>query len=56
VPGPYDRPTGCLFNPRCAHARDDCRRRQPTLDVDAGGKGYGRVRCFHPVAQREDAA
>jgi dipeptide transport system ATP-binding protein len=45
VPGPYDRPTGCLFHPRCPRARERCRKDQPALTPDAGGA----VRCFYPV-------
>ena len=44
VPGPYDRPTGCLFNPRCRSAEDLCRREVPSLDDDSDGQ----VRCYHP--------
>ncbi len=45
VPGLYDRPPGCLFNPRCAHAESDCREQVPPLERDA----RGRVRCLHPL-------
>ena len=31
VPGVLDRPTGCLFNPRCAFATDHCRARPAGL-------------------------
>ncbi|WP_413736277.1 dipeptide ABC transporter ATP-binding protein [Sodalis sp. RH21] len=31
VPGKYDRPTGCLLNPRCPYATDYCRRVEPEL-------------------------
>ncbi|MDH3763991.1 MAG: ABC transporter ATP-binding protein [Gammaproteobacteria bacterium] len=31
VPGQYDRPQGCLFNPRCAFADDLCRSTGPTV-------------------------
>ena len=38
-------PAGCAFNPRCAHARDDCRAVAPVPTVvDAR-----EWRCFHPV-------
>ena len=43
VPGISDRPTGCLFNPRCGFADDLCRRAPPRLT----GAGP-RVRCHHP--------
>jgi len=29
VPGQFDRPVGCLFNPRCAYADDLCRSTPP---------------------------
>jgi dipeptide transport system ATP-binding protein len=44
VPGQYDRPSGCLFNPRCVHADDRCRREQPDLHVNAAA-----VRCHYPL-------
>lgn len=44
VPGIDNRPSGCLFHPRCAHAQDDCRTREPALERD----GSGFLRCFHP--------
>lgn len=31
VPGQYDRPQGCLFNPRCAFADDRCRETEPVV-------------------------
>ena len=43
VPGISDRPTGCLFNPRCGFADDLCRSAPPRLT----GAGP-RVRCHHP--------
>jgi dipeptide transport system ATP-binding protein len=45
VPGLYDRPTGCLFAPRCAHALDDCRGARPALRPWHDG----RVCCHHPL-------
>ncbi|HEX6015054.1 MAG TPA: ABC transporter ATP-binding protein [Geminicoccaceae bacterium] len=45
VPGVLDRPTGCLFNPRCPNATEHCRRVQPPF-----GEGLrGRVRCHYPL-------
>ncbi|TDL74129.1 ABC transporter ATP-binding protein [Palleronia sediminis] len=35
VPAPQDRPPGCLFAPRCDHAREVCERARPAL-VDRG--------------------
>ncbi len=45
VPGAGDRPTGCLFNPRCRHATERCRAESPALEKD----GDGWVRCFYPL-------
>lgn len=41
VPGAADRPTGCLFAPRCPQVRDRCHSERPAL---AAG-----VRCFFPL-------
>jgi len=45
VPGQFDRPSGCLFSPRCPHADERCRREQPT-PVDAT---LGHARCHYPL-------
>ena len=45
VPGHYDRPSGCLFNPRCSHVQDRCRSESPPLTGDVGA----RHRCFFPL-------
>ena len=45
VPGPYDRPNGCLFNPRCAHVQERCRIESPSLSGAPGA----RFRCFFPL-------
>jgi oligopeptide/dipeptide ABC transporter ATP-binding protein len=37
VPGQYDRPTGCLFIPRCRFAEARCTREAPPLDADRDG-------------------
>ena len=52
VPGPDDRPAGCLFAPRCAYATPRCEERpglRQWLD--------GRVRCHYPLGEpgREEA-
>jgi dipeptide transport system ATP-binding protein len=44
VPGPGDRPAGCLFNPRCAHAVDLCRAQAPAPTGNAVS-----VRCHFPL-------
>ena len=36
VPSVHDRPSGCRFHPRCAHARPECATRTANL-VDIGG-------------------
>jgi dipeptide transport system ATP-binding protein len=46
VPGVEDRPTGCLFNPRCTYADDRCRQVMPDLTADAEGR---QVRCLKPL-------
>ncbi|WP_372003562.1 ATP-binding cassette domain-containing protein [Tistrella mobilis] len=46
VPGQYDRPPGCLLEPRCPHATPHCRAVQPSLrpwGPDAA------VRCHTPL-------
>ncbi len=45
VPGIDDRPTGCLFNPRCGQADERCRREAPASTGDT----LERVRCFKPL-------
>ena len=45
VPGLHDRPTGCLFNPRCRYATPHCRAVEPTLRPWQTGK----ARCHYPL-------
>ena len=45
VPGIDDRPSGCLFNPRCRFATDALRRRA----AGAGRPGGRRARCHYPL-------
>ena len=45
VPGADDRPSGCLFSPRCEFARDDCNSSVPPLESADGIA----LRCFYPV-------
>ena len=52
VPGAGDRPTGCLFSPRCRYAEGDCRQTVPPLNVT----GLNALRCFHPVSDTEQSA
>lgn len=47
VPGLEDRPAGCGFAPRCAHAGPECTRGPvPLVRV-----GASRVACLHPVGE-----
>ena len=45
VPGLWDRPSGCLFGPRCAFATERSRTEVPELRA----LGDGRVRCHYPL-------
>ncbi len=45
VPGLYDRPSGCLFAPRCNRASDVCRAQRPALRPWLAGQ----VCCQHPL-------
>lgn len=45
VPGLYDRPTGCLFAPRCAYATEHSRTVRPALRAWQDGM----VRCHYPL-------
>jgi dipeptide transport system ATP-binding protein len=45
VPGLYDRPSGCLFGPRCLYATEHSRRVQPDLHPWMGGQ----IRCHYPL-------
>jgi len=46
VPGQFDRPGGCLLNPRCRFATERCRREAPSLETDSDGR---QVRCHTPL-------
>ncbi len=45
VPGIDDRPTGCLFNPRCGFRTTTCTTQGPRLIGETGR----RARCFTPL-------
>jgi dipeptide transport system ATP-binding protein len=45
VPGIADRPTGCVFNPRCGFVQERCRIERPALETKLGA----RVRCHFPI-------
>jgi len=49
VPGPFDRPAGCLFSPRCSIATDLCRTTPPT----AAASGLGGARCHTPLGAEQ---
>ena len=46
VPGLFDRPRGCLFEPRCAYASERARIERPLLRDWHGGQ----VRCHQPMS------
>ena len=46
VPGKYDRPNGCLLNPRCPYATDRCRAEEPALNMLADGP---QSKCHYPL-------
>lgn len=49
VPGHGDRPSGCLFAPRCKYGVDDCWRGRPALaQLDAQDDAM-RARCIRPL-------
>ncbi|OOF65695.1 dipeptide ABC transporter ATP-binding protein [Rodentibacter sp. Ppn85] len=45
VPGRYDRPSGCLLNPRCPYTTEYCRQVEPELHYIADRK----VKCHTPL-------
>lgn len=50
VPGPFDRPPGCAFAPRCARAQADCRLTVPvSVPLGTPGAGAAEVACLHPL-------
>lgn len=46
VPGKYDRPGGCLLNPRCPYATDRCRAEEPALNVLDNAR---QSKCHYPL-------
>jgi dipeptide transport system ATP-binding protein len=52
VPGQGDRPTGCLFNPRCDFGTELCVRVVPPVQSTA----LGQALCHYPRHAREAAA
>ena len=49
VPGRDDRPSGCLFAPRCKYAVDDCWKGRPALLQLAPNDPAVRARCIKPL-------
>ena len=52
VPGLFDRPAGCLFNPRCTRADERCR----TIAPPRQGPDLGEALCHYPVKAEGVAA
>jgi dipeptide transport system ATP-binding protein len=52
VPGQGDRPTGCLFNPRCDFGTELCVHVTPPVQSTA----LGQALCHYPRHSREIAA
>lgn len=48
VPGKYDRPIGCLLNPRCPYATEYCRQVEPKLHHI----GSRKVKCHTPLNEQ----
>jgi dipeptide transport system ATP-binding protein len=44
VPGQYDRPSGCLFAPRCRYATERCDR-----ETERQGVEFGFALCNYPL-------
>ncbi|MBT4890526.1 MAG: dipeptide ABC transporter ATP-binding protein DppD, partial [Rhodospirillales bacterium] len=49
VPGQYDRPSGCLFHPRCQLMADRCSIEEPEIEGEPGHA----VRCHTPIKAGE---
>ena len=61
VPSPHNRPSGCLFCPRCGYALDRCQIVHPDLIETGAGRsvrcgGYERVREAGPLEREVEAA
>ncbi|MGI9493080.1 MAG: ABC transporter ATP-binding protein [Geminicoccaceae bacterium] len=48
VPGAGDRPSGCLFHPRCKFADQQCSEVEPTF-TELGAAAGARARCHYPL-------
>ncbi|NBC33776.1 MAG: ATP-binding cassette domain-containing protein [Alphaproteobacteria bacterium] len=49
VPGAFDRPSGCLFHPRCKYAQNRCVVEEPELRGDPYRGQGGSLRCHFPI-------
>ncbi len=54
IPSPLSPPQGCVFNPRCEHARDDCRRETPRPAL-VGRSKVACIRASDLAAERASA-
>ncbi|MDR5737212.1 MULTISPECIES: ABC transporter ATP-binding protein [unclassified Caballeronia] len=54
VPGRDDRPSGCLFAPRCKYAVDDCWKGRPHLYQLDWNDPAVRARCIKPLNVARD--
>jgi dipeptide transport system ATP-binding protein len=52
VPGQGDRPSGCLFNPRCQYGTELCVKVVPPVQSSA----LGQALCHYPRHSRKEAA
>ncbi len=52
VPGQYDRPQGCLLNPRCPYSTEKCERHEPPLISTA----TRQVKCHSPLQDTKRSA
>lgn len=50
VPGKYDRPQGCLLNPRCPYAVAHCKVVEPA--IIAVGQSGRQVKCHYPLNEQ----
>jgi dipeptide transport system ATP-binding protein len=50
VPGVHDRPTGCLFAPRCSYVTNKACNTRPALRAVASQPG-AEVRCHFPLGE-----
>ncbi len=50
VPGKYDRPPGCLLNPRCPYKTARCIEEEPPLQAI----GERLVKCHFPLGNRQE--